>query len=167
MNTDLAPGLLDCPTAYGFAVSMRRSELHEAPTWSRTEDSDLSETATHGLAIIVRHYPATPESANEEQPVVTPNVVLAYEGRVDNREEIAYALGLPRLAQQPDGAVLAAAYDAWGPALSAKTIGEYAYVVFDRRSQRLVARQDSLGIRRLFYCTIGNRILITSNPITS
>ncbi|HEX6650908.1 MAG TPA: asparagine synthase-related protein [Pyrinomonadaceae bacterium] len=115
------------------------------------------------MVILVNHYPATPESVSEDQPVITPTVVLAYEGRVDNREEIGYALGLPRLAQQPDGAVLTAAYDAWGEKLSAKVIGEYAYAAFDRRTQQLVAGQDSLGVRRLFYCTIGERVLLTSN----
>jgi asparagine synthase (glutamine-hydrolysing) len=59
--------------------------------------------------------------------------------------------------------VLAAAYDAWGEKLSAKAIGEYAYVAFDRRTQRLVAGQDSLGVRRLYYCTFGEHFLITSN----
>lgn len=163
MTTELPPGLLDRPTAYGFAVSMRRSQPPATLEWRRREDGDLSETTTDGAAIVVRAYPATPESANEEQPLVTPDVVLAYEGRVDNRAEIAFALGMPRLAHEADGAVLAAAYSAWGPALSAKAIGEYAYVVYDRRTRQLVAGQDSLGVRRLFYGTAGDRILITSN----
>lgn len=149
--------------AYGFAVSMRRSELRRPQTFRRVDDSDCSATTVNGIVIVVRHYPGTPESTTEEQPLITPTVVLAYEGRVDNREEIAYALGQPRLAHQPDGAVLAAAYDAWGHKLSAKTVGEYAYVIFDRRTQQFVAGQDSLGVRRLFYFTIGERVLITSN----
>ena len=150
-------------TAYGFAISVRGSELRQPQAFRRVGDGEFSQTTTEGVVIAVRHYPATPESASEEQPVITASTVLAYEGRVDNREEIAYALGQPRLAHLPDGAVLAAAYDAWGPKLSAKTIGEYAYVVFDRRTQRLVAGQDSLGVRRLFYCTAAGRVLITSN----
>jgi asparagine synthetase B (glutamine-hydrolysing) len=163
MSNDLLEGLVDSPAAYGFVVSMRPSDLGEPPISSRMEDGDLSETTTNGVVIVVRHYPATPESVSEGQPVVTPTILLAYEGRVDNREEIAYALGVPRLANQPDGAVLAAAYEAWGPALSARTIGEYAYVVFDRRTRQLVAGQDTMGVRRLFYCTVGERLLITSS----
>jgi asparagine synthase (glutamine-hydrolysing) len=163
MTINLSPGLIDRPTAYGFTASMRLSELPNVLAWRRTEDRHVSEMTTHGLTVVVRHYPVTPESECEKLPLITANVVLAYEGRVDNREEIAHTLGMPQLSKQPDGAVLAAAYDAWGSALSAKTIGEYAYVVFDLRSRQLVAGQDSLGIRRIFYSAVGDRIIVTSN----
>src|SRR5262249_28156909 len=142
---------------------VREFHLRRPQIFQRVADGDFSRTTSEDVVIVVRHYPTTPESASEDQPVITPTVVLAYEGRVDNREQIGHALGLPRLAQQSDGVVLAAAYDAWGKKLSAKVIGEYAYVVFDRCMQQLVAGQDSLGVRRLFYCTIGERFLITSN----
>jgi len=149
--------------AYGFVISVRTSDLRQPQEFRRVADGYFSQTTTEGLSLVVRHYPATPESAREDQPVITPGAVIAYEGRVDNREEIAYALGQPRLAYLPDGAVLAAAYDAWGPKLSANIIGEYAYVVLDRRARRLVAGQDSLGVRRLFYSAGGDRLVITSN----
>jgi asparagine synthase (glutamine-hydrolysing) len=163
IGSSVGSSLVETVPAYGFAVSVRSSELRQPQFFNRMEDGELSKTTTKGVAIVIRWCPATLEAAAEEQPVITPTVVLAYEGRVDNREEIAHALGQPRLAHQPDGAVLAAAYEAWGARLAAKTIGEYAYAVFDRRTQQLVAGQDSLGVRRLFYCAIGERVLVTSN----
>ncbi len=163
MRSSAGSSLLENATAYGFVIDVHGFALSRPQIFHRVGDGDFSRTTSEDVVIVIRRYPATPESASEDQPVITPTVVLAYEGRVDNREEIGYALGLPRLAQQPDGAVLAAAYDAWGERLSAKAIGEYAYVAFDRRTQRLVAGQDSLGVRRLYYCTIGERFLITSN----
>ena len=150
-------------TAYGFAVAARWSDLGLAEVFLRIGDGGFSQTSANGVAIVVRHYATTPESVSEEQPLVAQGTVLAYEGRVDNREEIAVALRQPHLAHAPDGAVLAAAYEAWGPKLSANVIGEYAYVVFDRRERRLVAGQDSLGVRRIFYSTKGERLWITSN----
>ena len=163
MRSSAASSLLENPPAYGFVIDVQRFALERPQIFHCFRDGDFSRTTSEDVVIVVSHYPATPESAREDQPVITPSVVLAYEGRIDNREEIGFALGLPRLAQQPDGAALAAAYDAWGEKLSAKAIGEYAYVAFDRRTQRLVAGQDSLGVRRLFYSNIGERILITSN----
>src|SRR5262249_47898132 len=151
------------PTAYGFVIDVHGFGLIRPQNFHRVGNGEFSRTTSEDVVIVVRHYPATPESAAEDQPIFTPTVVLAYEGRVDNRKEISHALGVPRLSQQPDGAVLAAAYDAWGEKTSAKVIGEYAYVAFDRRTHQLVAGQDSLGVRRLFYCTIGERVLITSN----
>lgn len=115
------------------------------------------------MSLVVRPYAATPEALAEEQPLVAPTRVLAYEGRVDNRPEIARALGAPELARASDGAVLAAAYDAWGPELSARAIGEYAWVVYDCRSGALAAGQDCLGVRRVFYGELGGRLVVASN----
>lgn len=156
--------LVDRSTAYGFAALMQPSlSMCVERTWRRHEKGNVTEAAIEGLTLVSRRYAATPEALNESQPVVTANVTLMYEGRVDNRQEIAYGLGLPKLAQAADGTVLAAAYEAWGAELSAKVIGEYAYVVFDARSRQLVAGQDSLGIRRLFYGLVGDRLVVTSN----
>lgn len=149
--------------AYGFAVAAQLSDLRLPQAFRRVADRCLSRTTANGVAIVVRRYAATPESVSEEQPLVTQDIVLAYEGRVDNREEIANALGQPHIAHFPDGAVLAAAYEAWGPKLAAKVIGEYAYVVFDQRERQLVAGQDSLGVRRIFYRARGERVWIASN----
>lgn len=149
--------------AFGFVVAARRADLQLAQAFRRVGDGCFSQTTANGLAFVVRHYAATPESVDEEQPFIAEDTVLAYEGRVDNREEIAYALGQPHIAHLSDGAVLAAAYKAWGPELSAKVVGEYAYVVFDRRDRRLVAGQDSLGVRRIFYSIQGDRVWIASN----
>lgn len=149
--------------AYGFAVAAQLPDLRLAQGFRRVGRGCFSRTTANGFTIVVRHYAATPESVSEEQPLDTEAAILAYEGRVDNREEIAYALGQPQIAHSPDGAVLAAAYEAWGPRLSAKVIGEYAYVVFDRRERCVGAGQDSLGVRRIFYSVRGEQVWITSN----
>ena len=164
MTNRLSPEQVDRPTAYGFVFLTQLSAQQDGTeVWNRMDDGDVSQAAAGPTTSLVRHCPATPESANETQPIVTPNTVLAYEGRIDNREEIAFTLAMPHLAQAAEGVVLAAAYDAWGAELSAKVLGEYSYAVFDRRSHRLVAGQDSLGVRRIFYGTVNGRLLITSN----
>lgn len=119
MPKQLPPGLVDHPTPYGFALSLRPADLARPIDLQRSSSAGIAALRARGVVIAVSHYAATPESLQEQQPVVTPRLVLAYEGRVDNREEIAYLLGMPRLARQPDGAVLAAAYEAWGARLSA------------------------------------------------
>lgn len=150
-------------TAYGFAIAARWPDLQLSRDFRRVDDGGVSQVTAHGVEIAVRHYSTTPESVSEEQPLVGQDTILAYEGRVDNRNEIAVALGQPHIAHVSDGAVLAAAYEAWGPNLSANVVGEYAFVVFDRRERRFVAGQDSLGVRRIWYRALGERVWITSN----
>ena len=149
--------------AFGFVVTARLTDLHLAHVFRCATEDNLVRAIASGIAVLVRHCPATPEAIGEAHPLIDDEVVLAYEGRVDNRDAIAEALGQPQLAQSADGVVLAAAYRAWGPELSAKVIGEYAYVVFDRRNRCLVAGQDSFGVRRIFYRVQGDRVWITSN----
>lgn len=102
------------------------------------------------LRLVVRPQATTPEAEREQQPIVTPFVVLTYSGRIDNREEIAHRLGRPRLVWATDGVLFAEAYATWGDQFPAKVIGEYAVAVLDRFHGRLVAARDSLGIGRLF-----------------
>ena len=102
------------------------------------------------LRLVVRPQATTPEAEREQQPIVTPFVVLTYSGRIDNREEIAHSLGRPRLVWATDGVLFAEAYAAWGEQFPAKVIGEYAVALLDRFHGRLVAARDSLGIGRLF-----------------
>jgi hypothetical protein len=75
--------LVQSPTAYGFAVAIDRRQLRPTQVFNRAANGDLSRTDASGLTFVVRHYPATPEAINEKQPFITPTVVLAYEGRVE------------------------------------------------------------------------------------
>lgn len=106
---------------------------------------------------------STPESGSESQPLQTMELTLAYEGRIDNRREVADALGQPALAEAADGVVFAAAYRHWGPGLVARLIGEFAFVIVDWSQHRIVAGQDAIGIRRLWYRQRGSKVWITSN----
>jgi asparagine synthase (glutamine-hydrolysing) len=102
------------------------------------------------LRLVVRPQATTPEAEREQQPIVTPFVVLTYSGRIDNREEIAHSLGRPRLVWATDGVLFAEAYATWGEQFPAKVLGEYSVALLDRFHGRLVAARDSLGLGRLF-----------------
>jgi len=154
---------VDFPTRWGFVVSIDRSGQFDASNLTSSCDGDLCKIVGDGAEMVTRRYPTTPESVNESQPIVTANAILLYDGRVDNRAEVSRALGQPTLQHLPDGTVLAAAYEAWGAELSSKVIGEYAYAVLDKRTRQIVAGQDSLGVRRLFYCDVGSRLIASSH----
>lgn len=128
-------------------------------TAARTQDV----AAGPGVSFAVRIVPTTPEGECERQPVATARVLLAYAGRVDNRREIADRLGRPELARAADGAVLAAAYEAWGPAFAGRVLGEYSFALLDRRTGDVVAGRDSLGARRLYCCERADSVCFASD----
>jgi asparagine synthase (glutamine-hydrolysing) len=105
----------------------------------------------------------TPEALRERQPIVTPAVVLVYEGRVDNRTEVAAKCRRAELATAPDGDVLLAAFTAWGEAFPRHVDGEYAFVLFERRERRLVAGRDAVGVKKLYLADDGRRFCLASS----
>ena len=97
----------------------------------------------------------TPESVNEAQPLAdeTGDIVLTLDGRVDNREELKAALQAKDavLRTDTDAELVLRAYQLWGEACARRIIGDFAFVIWDKRERRLVAARDPLGIRPFYY----------------
>ena len=97
-----------------------------------------------------QHLWVTPEEVGEVQPVAgRANVMLVMDGRLDNRDELLPALGLPRTAS--DAACVIAAYDAWDDRFTERLNGDFAVALFDASKHRLLLARDSIGIRPLYY----------------
>jgi asparagine synthase (glutamine-hydrolysing) len=95
-----------------------------------------------------------PEAEGETQPLVSEDgaVVLVMDGRVDNREEMIRALGLPAaFLRRPDSALVLAGYRRRGADVLKHMLGDYALAVWDAREQRLLLARDHFGIRPLYY----------------
>jgi asparagine synthase (glutamine-hydrolysing) len=73
--------------------------------------------------------------------------------RLDNREELAEALGLAagELAQMSDAALLQRMFERRGGAGVARCLGSFAFAHWDRDTRRLTLGRDCLGTRSLFY----------------
>jgi len=94
---------------------------------------------------------ATPETTAECQPLMSRRTLLLYEGRVDNRSQVAARLGSRHLAVASDGEVLLAAADRWGATLQQHVVGDYGFALLDKADSTVVVGRDSLGIRRVYY----------------
>src|SRR5690606_2823257 len=78
---------------------------------------------------------ATPESAPERQPVlIDERWVLAVDGRIDNREALARALGIgaAALAELGDADLFARAWMRWEADFWCHVEGDFALAVWDR-----------------------------------
>jgi asparagine synthase (glutamine-hydrolysing) len=101
----------------------------------------------------------TPESLQEKQPLLdeTGHLVLTLDGRVDNRDELQVALAAEgaKLRTDTDAELVLRAYEYWGDECPQRIIGDFAFVVWDRRQRRLFCARDIVGIKPFYYSTEG------------
>lgn len=96
-----------------------------------------------------------PEDAYDTQPLVgrDSGYVLVADLRLDNRDELAAALGIPPAQARTlcDAALLLAAFERWDDDCCDHLVGDYAFAVWDARVRRLVLARDIIGSRPLHY----------------
>lgn len=97
----------------------------------------------------------TPESLLEEQPVENErrDIALTADARIDNRAELFRELGNQghRICNITDSQLILAAYEKWGESCPKKLLGDFAFVLWDRRNQVLFCARDPFGIKPLYY----------------
>jgi len=93
----------------------------------------------------------TGEGTPDEQPAVDRGGVMAvFDGRLDNRAELADLLpDMPRPA--PDARLVLGAYGRFGHGLPRYLSGEFALAVYDQQRKQLVLVRDAIGVRPLYY----------------
>jgi len=113
-------------------------------------------------ALCHRAFAYTAEDRLGRQPMIAREGALAFvaAGRLDNREEVAAALGLAAadLAGLSDAALMLAAWDRWEAAAPPRLLGDFAFAAWDARAHRLVLARDAIGGVPLFY-HLGQRFI--------
>jgi asparagine synthase (glutamine-hydrolysing) len=95
----------------------------------------------------------TPESLLEKLPLTKGNLTITADARIDNRAELIPALGL---AQYPaatitDSDLILAAYEQWGKQCPEKLLGDFAFAIWDQRTQTVFCTRDHFGIKPFYY----------------
>lgn len=88
-------------------------------------------------------------------------LLLAWDGRLDNRDELARALG-GRGEADGDLELIARAWETWGEAFPERVIGDFALALWDSRRRCLLLARDPFGTRPLFYAQRGGELLFAS-----
>lgn len=104
--------------------------------------------------------PFTREEARDPQPVRLPGLVVAFAGRLDNRDELHKALGCA--ADLADARLAGLAYQRWGTECPGQLIGSFAVIVWDDGRQRLFCAVDHLATRSLFYAQLPDTFAVGS-----
>jgi asparagine synthase (glutamine-hydrolysing) len=122
-----------------------------------------------GVAFVHVPRPATPEDGLDRLPgrFAGGTAVLAFDGRLDNRDDLIAGLALDRerAATMGDGALAMAAIERWGDHACARLIGDFALAWWDERSRRLVLACDATGGRTLYVHADGGRLCFATHPL--
>jgi asparagine synthase (glutamine-hydrolysing) len=105
-----------------------------------------------GFAFQATHI--TPESGSMAQPFLSSSgVVVMFEGRLDNREELGGSLDARLTQSSADCEYIAAAYRAYGADAFARLLGDFAIAIFDPGERKLLLARDRMWLRPLYYCS--------------
>ena len=92
--------------------------------------------------------------SSEEPPVhdEASGCVAVFDGRLDNREELARLLGAHErvLASGTDGAYALAAFLEWNEAAPARLLGDFALAACDPAAGTMLVARDPMGVRPLY-----------------
>ncbi len=119
----------------------------------------------HGLFLGVRRS-SVGRGSSGEQPSASPDesVIVALDGHVHNREELAHRLRAKgaQADMSSDAALVLALYQEFGEQFVERLRGVWALVVWDARSHRLLIGRDPLGVRPLYYYRSAQHLIVAS-----
>ncbi|MBM7573496.1 lasso peptide isopeptide bond-forming cyclase [Aquibacillus albus] len=97
----------------------------------------------------------TPESIGEPLPYYDNErqVAITADTIIDNREELFQALQVEKDKRElmPDSQLILLAYCKWGEDTPKHLIGDFAFMIWDEREQKLFGARDPSGYRTLYY----------------
>ncbi len=78
-------------------------------------------------------------------------LAVAGDVRLDNRDELISSLGLTLGETPSDLRLVGECYARWGESFASRLLGDFAFFLWDRSKQQLLAVRDHMGVRPLFY----------------
>ena len=92
------------------------------------------------------------------------SVLIVYNGEVYNYLELREELAGDghRFRTRSDTEVLVHAYEQWGTAMLSRLNGQFAFAIYDRRSETVMLARDRFGVRPLFYSVVRGDLVFAS-----
>ena len=110
----------------------------------------------------------TPESFSEILPSYDKNKIYFYTAdvRIDNRDELIKKLNfnIENLNNRTitDTDLIIAAYEKWGEQCVDFLIGDFVFVIWDKKLQKLICVRDRLGVKPFFYYILNDTFVFAS-----
>jgi asparagine synthase (glutamine-hydrolysing) len=108
--------------------------------------------ASGGVNVLYSAFHTTKESRREIQPhVAASGAVIVWDGRLDNRAELASEFQGSLAADSTDVAIVSAVYERSGTESLGKLVGDWALSVWNPDERSLILAKDPIGVRQLYY----------------
>jgi asparagine synthase (glutamine-hydrolysing) len=113
--------------------------------------------------MVYRAFHTNRESRLEKQPLVSQEGhILAWDGRLDNREEMISVLREELNGDRTNITIAMAAYLKFGSDFLPRLIGDFALSLWEPRTRTLLLARDAIGPRPLYYHANAERIIWSS-----
>ncbi len=108
----------------------------------------------------------TPESLQETLPFANQSGDLAItaDARIDNRDELIAKLELNpnNTLEISDSQLILSAYEKWGQYSPHYLLGDFAFVIWDKRQQQLFCSRDHFGVKPFYYYSCDEYFIFAS-----
>ena len=130
-------------------VKVMLGRLSAYPWQSEDLVTDSRENFSYGLGIQM----ASELPSKDRLLISWKNYRIAFDGRLDNRAELAANLNLntTERLEIEDSQLILRAYDQWGSDCVAKLLGDFAFALWDENRQQLLCARDFVGVRPFYY----------------
>jgi asparagine synthase (glutamine-hydrolysing) len=86
------------------------------------------------------------------QPRQSPSgLVMTWDGRLDNRDDLRLTLGLSGSDDLSDPGIALAVFERWGVDGLSRLVGDWSLVIWDGRRRTVYLARDYMGVRPLYY----------------
>jgi asparagine synthase (glutamine-hydrolysing) len=135
-------------------------QLSEVMTILLPHGTDNANTYCKGsVGVLYGAFHTTKESRREVQPCLSDSgSIIAWDGRLDNREELANELKSHNDTDVTDLALVAAAYEHWRTDCFSKLKGDWALSIVNLAERSVVLAKDVIGTCHLYYSIDGRRV---------
>ena len=130
-------------------------------------DDGVAHWAGGSAGLIRFRHATTPEALRERQPSpAASGNVIAFDGRLDNREELIAMLGRDgaALRQRPDEEIALALFERIGDGFMRHLAGDYAFAIWQPDQRRLFCARAPVGRRPFFYHLSADGFAFASEP---
>ncbi|WP_444995379.1 asparagine synthase-related protein [Aliikangiella sp. IMCC44359] len=147
--------------AHDLPVEWNELMLNACAPWPRDRESNIHKGACF-LSCLQRYN--TPQSPLAKQPYSETNsLYLVFDGRLDNRVELAQLLKLPFNDKTTDETLIFEAFQKWNTEIGKYLLGDFCIAIYDSAKHALFVIRDHLGVRPLFIASNDNHFAFASN----
>lgn len=138
---------------------MLQSLLHRGPDAKGVYEDDRGQAALGSVRLSILDL-----SNAGKMPMLSENgrYVIVYNGEIYNYLELKKELSDYHFISQTDTEVVLAAFQKWGERCLDRFVGMFAFLIWDKKEQRLFAARDRFGVKPLFYATDDRTLYLAS-----